>query len=225
LTGKAIDEIIIGETLLRRCFLSGETPIKDRYGWDLIGVSLRKEGNQMENDNKDTGYSEALGGFGVPSQVEASGASAVSAAQSGGQSPASRPKSKKIIILVVVIAVIAAAGAALWYSGVLESLLYSSSVAEIEKHTQDVNGAAAVNYLPRLADNVDWTGASDSKREGIAKYAVRKALKQAKAEQAGIFTIMGIDHNRTPVFLYEQVGRIQIYVEGNVIATDTIAIE
>jgi hypothetical protein len=177
----------------------------------------------MENDNKNTGYSEALGGYGVTSQVEAAGAAAAGAGQSGKQGSApSGPKSKKIVILIVIIAALGAV-AAMWYGGLFGSLQYASSVAEIEKHTQDVNGASAVNYLPRLAENVDWRGASDSKRAGIAKYAVGEALKQAEAEQVGIFTIMGLDHNRTPIFYYVSEGTIQIYVEGN--TTDTVSIK
>jgi uncharacterized protein HemX len=169
----------------------------------------------MENDSKNTGYSEALGGFGVPSQVEVTGESAKGAGQAPKKDTASRPKSKKIIALVVVIAVLAT-GAALWYGGFLDSFRYSGKIAVIEKHTQDINGAAAMNYLPILKENVDWNSVSAKEREGIARYAVGEVLKQVKAEQTGIFTIMGMDQDRAPIFAYEQGGAIMIYAGGNV---------
>jgi hypothetical protein len=87
-----------------------------------------------------------------------------------------------------------------------------------------VNGANVTNYLPQLAEDVDWAGLSDQKRAGIAKYAVNKALKEAEADEAGIFNVQGMSYDRTDaIFLYMNDDSIQIRVNGTV--TETIPLK
>jgi hypothetical protein len=179
----------------------------------------------MTKDRK-TGYSEALGGYGVPSQVAVTGESEPK--MDGGAKPRkgksfSFSTRNKILIAVAAAVVLVVV---LWLTGVLGGSQYASSIASIEKDSQSVNGANVTNYLPQLAEDVDWTALSDEKRAGIAKYAVGKALEQAEADQAGIYNIMGQatdEQGIQPIFLYANDGMIQIRVNGEV--TDTISVK
>jgi hypothetical protein len=179
----------------------------------------------MAVNNKDTnGYSDALGGYGVPAQVELTAKSAAEG-KSPGRKPASIP-SKKLIIIIVAVAVVAVL-IALAVNGVFAfPNQYAENIASIEKQQQNSNGAEVTNYLPLLAEDVDWVNIDEKTREGIAKYAVETALDQAETDQAGIFNIMGMTYDRnTPIFLYSVAGeqqKVQIMVDGKVAGEVTI---
>ncbi|MDR1496506.1 MAG: hypothetical protein LBS67_06285 [Clostridiales Family XIII bacterium] len=169
-----------------------------------------------------TGYSEALGGYGVPSQVKITGDSA---SKSGGDARSRKSwnfstRNKVILAAAAVVVVVVV----LWATGVVGVNQYASSISSIDKEAQSVNGASVTNYLPILAEDVVWADISDQKRAGIAKYAVGRALEQAEADQAGIFNIQGMSHAKDEaVFLYTSDGTVQVRVGGAI--TETIPIE
>jgi hypothetical protein len=175
----------------------------------------------MATDNN-RGYSDALGGYGVPAQVQASApyniksTAAAGSRRSGGV--VFRPKPKNILFLAVIAAAIVIV--ILLATGVIGGGLFASKYAEdiqtIEKQQQITNGAEATNYMVILADTADWSNISDAERKGIAKYAAEQALEQARTDQAGIFNIIGLTTDRKPVFMYSSDGRVQIMADGSV---------
>jgi hypothetical protein len=176
--------------------------------------------------NTKRGYSDALGGYGVPAQVEITGEAEIkSAAPAGPRKGVSftaftaRPRNLLILAVIAVAVVLVI----LWATGVLGSP-YSGDISSIQKETQITNGANVTNYLPILAEDVDWSSLDDKKRANIAKYAVGEALKEAEKDQAGIFNIMGQTYDRSQsVFLYTEDGQIQIRVDGAV--TESVPIK
>ncbi|MDR3224728.1 MAG: hypothetical protein LBT52_00320 [Clostridiales Family XIII bacterium] len=171
----------------------------------------------MAVNKSNDGYSDALGGYGVPAQVElTAGSSAAASASSRRSAPRGN---KQLIIIIAAVAVVAAVVVFLYVSGAFGSSQYAENISSIEKAQQNVNGAQVTNYLPLLAEDVDWAAIDEKKREGIAKYAVNEALAQAEADQASIFNIMGMTYDQSkPVFLYAEVGetkKIQIMVDSN----------
>lgn len=154
----------------------------------------------------------------MPSQVEITAGSAAKSKPSFGSGFSFRLDKKAIIIIAAV--AVAAVVVVLFLTGVFGSR-YADRLDTIEKQMQSVNGAQATNYLPILKDTVKWTEISEGEREGIAKYAVKKALEEAEKEQAGIFNIMGFsvsEGTRAVAFVYtpEGDGKIQVISAGQV---------
>jgi hypothetical protein len=175
----------------------------------------------MATDNN-RGYSDALGGYGVPTQVQASAPYNTQRTAAGGAPRGGgvvfRPKPKNIIFLAVIAAAIVVV--VLLLTGVLGGGLlgskYADDIQTVEKQQQTVNGAQATNYLPVLAETVDWNNMDEKEREGIAKYAVEQAIEQAQKDQAGIYNIMGLTADRKPAFMYGDNGSVQIMANGQV---------
>jgi len=88
------------------------------------------------------------------------------------------------------------------------------SIATIETTTQQMGGASTTNYLPILADNVNWEKLTDKEREDIARYAVGLAMDQAVAEGVQSYNVLGMKPgDRKTVFLYTGGGEyITLYV-------------
>jgi hypothetical protein len=181
-----------------------------------------------ENNNRGdgSGYSDTLGGYGVPSQLKVTGESPAPAPPRRTRTPGKqkknrlvfRPKPKHIVLLSAIAAAVVVA--ILFATGVFNQ--YANSV-DISKVTQESSGVTSTNYMAVLAADVDWAGLSDDERRGIAKYAVKKALELAEADQANIFIVIGQTNDRnTPVFYYAPDGAvpyklnapIQIMVNG-----------
>jgi hypothetical protein len=185
----------------------------------------------MATNKKRTGYSDALGGYGVPSQVAITGEATepgktAKTAKSGkSRGLVFRPKPKNIIVLAVIAAAVVVA--LLFITGVIGTGQYASSISPvIEKDIQSMNGVDVTIYRPVIAEDVDWNNIDKGKRAGIAKYAANKALEQAEAEQAGIFSIMGMTYDRQPAFMYSPNANntnIQVFANGAV--EDLISIE
>jgi len=77
------------------------------------------------------------------------------------------------------------------------------SIATIESATQQSGGVSTTNYLPILADNVNWETLSDREREDIARYAVAQAIERAEAEYVTYFNVLGQSAgDRKTVFLF-----------------------
>jgi hypothetical protein len=166
----------------------------------------------MAKNDQRGGYSEALGGYGVPSQVKATGGGA-GAGKSSRPAKARRsrgvvfrPKPWNIVVLIAIPVVIVLA--ILFGNGLLGSNQYADSIAAVNRIPNGVNGVEAMIYQPVVAESVDWNNASDKKREGIAKYAVSSILEEYGA--SGIFTIIGVTSDEDQAFLYSQDGRIQL---------------
>jgi hypothetical protein len=165
----------------------------------------------MSKEDSKVGYSDALGGYGVPSQVEITGG-VVAHKKPRGRKLVFRPKPKNMIILAAI--AVAVVLIVLFVGGVIGSP-YSGDISEIKKNMTTANGVPVVNYQPTLTEGVDWSGISDRKREGIAKYAVKEALKQAEADQANEFNIMGLSADNTMIcFMFYEPSRIVIIVDG-----------
>jgi hypothetical protein len=167
----------------------------------------------MAKNDQRAGYSEALGGYGVPSQVQVTGGGV-----NAGKSPKTararksrglvfRPKPWNIVLIVVVIAAIVVA--ILFGNGMLGSNQYAKDIAAVNQIPQTVNGVESMVYQPVVAEGVDWDSVSDGRREGIAKYAINSILEDYGT--SGIFSIMGVTSDGNQAFLYSQDGRIQLY--------------
>jgi hypothetical protein len=173
----------------------------------------------MATNSKRTGYSDALGGYGVPSQVKITG----EASETGksAKSPKSRkskglvfkPKPKNILIIIVIAAAVIVA--ILFANGTLGTGQYASSIDHVGSEIQPMNGADATVYRPILAEDVDWNNLDEKKRDGIARYSVNEILKQSGVDQVGIFTILGQTYDDQPAFLYSpSQDTIQIFLNG-----------
>ena len=80
---------------------------------------------------------------------------------------------------------------------------YEQNIAKIETSTQQIGGATVTNYMPLLAENVDWDNLSDKEREGTARCAVGLATEKAATAGAQSFNVLGQSaNNRQTVFLY-----------------------
>ncbi|MDR1043266.1 MAG: hypothetical protein LBL54_05110 [Clostridiales Family XIII bacterium] len=176
----------------------------------------------MATNNKKTGYSDALGGYGVPSQVKITGEADLPGGSAKGAKPRKgkgvvfRPKPRNIIIIVVIaVAVLVGILAA---TGVLGgSSRYASSIDHVGSEIQPVNGADATVYRPVVAEKVDWNNVDAKERNGIARYAVKSTIEDIGGENAGIFQIFGETYDGQHAFLYSPTqGTIQIYVNGAV---------
>jgi len=177
-------------------------------------------------ENKDSkGYSNALGGYGVPAQVELTAASSAVGKSTSGSFPAFKLNKKNIIIIAAAAVVVVALILALTGVFSLDSK-YASSISSIEKYTQNNNGAQVTNYIPLLAKDVDWAKIDEKEREGIAKYAVKKALDQAATDQAGIYNIMGMTNGQeVSIFLYsvkDEKQKVMIMVDYKVTGEITL---
>jgi hypothetical protein len=175
----------------------------------------------MATNSKRTGYSDALGGYGVPSQVKITGEASVPGKSAKSAKPHKskglvfRPKPLNIIIIIAI--AVAVVVAILFATGALGAGQYASSLDHIESDLQPVNGADATVYRPVIAEDVDWNNLDEKKRDGIAKYSVNETLKQIGSEQAGIFNILGQTYDGQPAFYYSpNVDTIQIFVNGAV---------
>jgi hypothetical protein len=160
------------------------------------------------NNNKGGGggYSNALGGYGVPSQVKITGESPAPDARRRTRpqgkprknSLVFRPKPKHIILLAAI--AVAVVVAILFATGVFNQ--YADSIDSISKETQGSESVTSTNYVAILAEDVDWASLSDGERRGVAKYAVKKALAQAETDQANIFIIVGQTYDRSAFIFY-----------------------
>jgi hypothetical protein len=122
-----------------------------------------------------------------------------------------------VIILIVIIAALAIlAVKVIGVDNMVATQSYDAAIVNIEEQMQDSNGVQTMNYLPLIAEDVNWSDIGDEKRVGIAKYAVGEALKKAETDQVAAFNIMGMTYDRMPAFLYSPDGRIQIIVNGEV---------
>jgi hypothetical protein len=172
----------------------------------------------MATNSKRTGYSDALGGYGVPSQVKITGEASMpdkSATPRKSKGLVFRPKPKNIMIIIII--AVAVIVAILFATGALGGGRYAGSIDHVESVIQPMNGADATVYYPIIADDVDWNNADKNKRDGIAKYSVNEILKQMENDQAGIFTILGQTNDGEAAFLYSpNQDSIQIFVNGAV---------
>jgi hypothetical protein len=175
----------------------------------------------MSVKNKTAGYSEALGGYGVPAQVKVTGDADGAKAETfrkprKSQGLVFRPKPKNIIAIIVIIAAVVVA--IFFATGQLGTSKYASSIEGYENTPSSMNGADATVYQPIVAESVDWNNVSDDERSGIAQYAVNKILGDMSDPNSGIYSIVGYTHERQPAFLYAQGdSKIQIYKDGEVV--------
>jgi hypothetical protein len=175
----------------------------------------------MATNNKRTGYSDALGGYGVPAQVKITGEASLPGKPAKGAKPKGkglvfRPKPRNIIIIAVVI--VAVVAAIFFANNMLGAGRYASSIDHVESMIQPVNGADATVYNPIVAENVDWNTIDEKEREGIARYAVNNILENMENDNAGIYQILGHTFDgQQPAFLYSpNAGTIQIFENGAV---------
>jgi hypothetical protein len=192
---------------------------------EIIKRLERKGGNMATNDKR-IGYSEALGGYGVPAQIKITGDESgvgQAAASRKGKGLVFRPKPRNIIAIIAIAAAVAVG--ILFLIGALNTLSYTSGIDNVRTEAQQVNGVDATIYRPIIAEGVDWNGVSKTRRDGIARYSVNNVLnEEIGAEQAGIFNILGQTSDGQPAFFYSpNADTIQVFVNGAV--EDAIPLE
>ncbi|MDR1291817.1 MAG: hypothetical protein LBJ91_00255 [Clostridiales Family XIII bacterium] len=180
----------------------------------------------MTTNDKKIGYSEALGGYGVPAQVEITGdagGTGKSAKPRRGKGLVFRPKPRNIVAIAAI--AVAVAMAILFLAGAFDTLRYAGSIDNVRTEAQQVNGVDATIYRPIIAEDVGWNDASKNKRDGIARYSVKKVLAdEIGAGQEGIFSILGQTSDGQPAFFYSpNADTIQVFVNGAV--EDAIPLE
>jgi hypothetical protein len=80
---------------------------------------------------------------------------------------------------------------------------------------QEIGGAAVTNYMPILAEDVDWEALSDAERVNVARYAVNTAMAQATNDSAENFRVVGLSHlEKQPAFLFSGGETLFIYFGG-----------
>ena len=91
------------------------------------------------------------------------------------------------------------------------------SIANIEVTTQQSGGVTTTNYLPILADNINWHSLSDQQREDIARYAVNLAIEKSVEDNARDFNVLGMtSEERKTVFLFTGGSdTITLYTDDN----------
>ena len=106
-----------------------------------------------------------------------------------------------IIALVVVVVLILIIGGIILSR--MSSTSYETNITNMEVTTQQSSGVTTTNYVPVLADNVDWGSLSDAARAGTARYAVNQAIDQANTNGVTSYSVLGMtDADRTAVFFY-----------------------
>jgi hypothetical protein len=173
----------------------------------------------MATNNKRTGYSDALGGYGVPAQVKITG----EASMPGESVKRAKPRKSKGLVfrpkpinIIIIIAIIAAVVVVTLIATNAFGSRYASSIDHVGSEIQPMNGADATVYRPILAEDVDWNNIEKSEREGIALYGVNYVLDETIGDNpAGIYTIIGMTYDNQPAFLYSpNTGTVQILVSG-----------
>jgi hypothetical protein len=80
---------------------------------------------------------------------------------------------------------------------------------------QEVGGATTTNYMPVLAEDVDWDALSDIERANIARHAVKSTIARATNEGIKNFRVVGLSHSENrPVFLFTGGDNLFIYLGG-----------
>lgn len=80
---------------------------------------------------------------------------------------------------------------------------YQNNISRIEISTQQIGGATSTNYLPVLADNVNWNALSADERAGTARYAVNYAIENATTVGTTSFSVWCLSgDDRQTIFLY-----------------------
>jgi hypothetical protein len=172
----------------------------------------------MATNRKRTGYSDALGGYGVPSQVKITGeASIPDKPEKPRKSSGLVFKPKPINLIIIAAIIVAVIVGILFANGTLGAGRYADSIDRIDSVIQPMNGADATVYYPIIAEDVDWNNIDKNERDGIARYSVNATLEQMGNDQAGIFTILGQTQDQQPAFLYSpNQNTIQIFGNGAV---------
>ena len=122
---------------------------------------------------------------------------------------------RKTITRILIIALIALAVviAVMTVASVYENR-YEKYIDKIEVAYQDSNGIRTTNYVAILNKDVSWA-ASDTDREGIAKYVVQAAVNKAAAQQVRYFNVIGQTPDFKVAFMYVQSkGIIRLYENG-----------
>ncbi|MDR2109350.1 MAG: hypothetical protein LBP28_07855 [Coriobacteriales bacterium] len=92
---------------------------------------------------------------------------------------------------------------------------FAGSISDIEVATQQTSGATTTNYMPILAEGINWADLSDDERAGTARYAVNSAAKLAEQNGVTDFNVMGISPtDKQPVFLYTGGKTLSIHLDG-----------
>lgn len=122
-------------------------------------------------------------------------------------------KKNIVRILIVVIIVIAVAIVATLIFRIYQDR-FKEYVDRIEITYQDQNGISATNYVAILKEGVAWDETTD--KEGIAKYVVKTAIKDAVDTEVRSYNIIGQSADLKVLFLYSgEKGTIILYdLEG-----------
>ena len=119
------------------------------------------------------------------------------------------------LVMVITVALILVLVAVLLF-GVFSSTP-RQSISNIEVTTQQSGGVTTTNYLPILADNINWQSLSDQQREDIARYAVNLAIEKSVEDNARDFNVLGMTSgDRKTVFLFTGgADIITLYTDDN----------
>jgi cell division septation protein DedD len=91
----------------------------------------------------------------------------------------------------------------------------SENIATIKLQSQQVDDVTSVNYIPVLAQDVNWEQLSDEVREATARYAVNEAINQATENDISSYSVMGMTADESSwVFLYTGGDMLTLVVNG-----------
>jgi hypothetical protein len=127
----------------------------------------------------------------------------------------SNSKRKGSLYLPLILLLIVAAAVSVFIGFYAFSGGFARNISTIETTIQDNNGAPSTNYIPVLAETVNWDLLSEDDRLGTARYAINKSIAQAETDGVSIFAVMGVRANRpdSPVFLYTGGESLVLYVD------------
>jgi hypothetical protein len=92
---------------------------------------------------------------------------------------------------------------------------YAGDVVEIQKLQQETGASTADIYDIVISKDFDWATAAAKDKEGLAKYSVNEALKQAEADESGNYSILGTaEETNDTLFMFDGVNTIKLAEGG-----------
>jgi len=125
-----------------------------------------------------------------------------------------KKKSRTLLVVILVLAIAAVLAVVFVFGGSLFNFgSQEQNIARMETSTQQMGGITTTNYVPILADRVDWEAISETERANIARYAVNLAITEAEANGVRSYNVLGMTPERKSVFLFSDGSdTIVIYV-------------
>jgi hypothetical protein len=125
-----------------------------------------------------------------------------------GELPVDIRSNKKVVIIApIVILLVIGLVLSILFGSQIFAPKYDQNIGTIKTASQEMGGATSTNYMPILAESVNWDSLSDGDREGTARYAVNEAITKAESEGKDSYNVVGMSADGSkPVFLYTAGG-------------------